>query len=292
MLRHRVPSAIAIVIAAVIPAVLGHPVLTVALIVLATLGIVEFCRAAESLGARPFTWQAILIVAALVAVLGSGLSLVLALAIIILGPIALLIFAMIRGSISGSTRDYAFSIVAIIYIGAPVAHMSMIRAHDAGSDPVASWLQRVNDLSVSSEPATGLAWLVMIVAITWITDSAAYLGGRAFGSHKLAPTLSPGKTVEGAIVGVLAGVLTGVAFAMLLGLDIPIYVGAAIGLLLSALGQAGDLAESLIKRDLGIKDMGNIIPGHGGILDRIDALLFTLPAGYYLMLVATEVSWP
>ncbi|MEX2425760.1 MAG: phosphatidate cytidylyltransferase, partial [Thermomicrobiaceae bacterium] len=225
-----------------------------------------------------------------IAAAGSGAPFSLMTAIIVLGSTLLLTGIIARGQIDGATRDFAFSIVPIIYVGLPLAHMPLIR--DLGDSDTSGWLQSVNGLSLSQTPAEGLGWLVLIVAATWMTDSAAYLGGRALGSHKLAPILSPGKTVEGAIAGVIFGGLTGAGAAMLLGLPIPWYAGMAIGLLVSALGQMGDLAESLLKRDIGVKDMGDLIPGHGGVLDRIDALLFTLPAGYYLILLVTEVNWP
>lgn len=290
MLRQRVPSAIAIVIVAVVPAVLAHPVLTIALIALASLGIAEFGRAVDSSGVRPLTWQVILLAAILIVLSGADQAPVLLVATVVLGSILLFAGTIWRGIIEGSTRDYAYSIGALIYIGLPLAHMPLIRLQ--GTNDVASWLQSINDFALTTAPATGLGWLVLIVAATWMTDSAAYLGGRAFGKHKLAPTLSPGKTIEGGVSGLIFGGLTGLIVTGLLGLPIPLYTGAGLGLILSALGQTGDLAESLIKRDLGIKDMGNLIPGHGGILDRIDALLFTLPAGFYLVLLATEVNWP
>jgi phosphatidate cytidylyltransferase len=290
MLRQRVLSAIVIVIAAVIPAVLGHPVLTIALIVLAVLGIREFARAVESNQVRLFTWPVIVVAGALIVLAGFEARADLLLGVLALGSIGLFLWAIIRDSISGATRDYAFSIAGAIYIGLPLAHMLLIRSH--GNDDTASWLQTVNSLALVTLPSAGLGWLVLIIAATWMTDSAAYLGGRAFGKTKIAPNLSPKKTVEGATAGLIVGGLTGAGFAALLGLPIPVYVGAILGIVISGIGQLGDLAESLIKRDLGIKDMGDIIPGHGGILDRIDALLFTLPAGYYLILLATEVNWP
>ncbi|TVR74986.1 MAG: phosphatidate cytidylyltransferase [Sphaerobacteraceae bacterium] len=290
MLGQRVLSAIVIVAVAIVPAVLGHPILTIALIVLAGLGINEFARAVFPAGVQLLTIPVLIVSALLITASGFSDSLALLLGITVLGSIFLFITAIGRGVIEGATRNWSFSVGSMLYIGLPLAHMTLIRGH--GDDDVSSWIQSVNNLSVGSPPAAGLAWLVLIVAITWMTDSAAYLGGRAFGRTKLAPTLSPGKTIEGALSGAIVGGLTAVGAAALLGLPIPLYAAAVTGLLISSLGQAGDLAESLIKRDLGIKDMGNLIPGHGGILDRIDALLFTLPAGFYLMLLTTEIGWP
>ncbi len=290
MLGQRVLSAIVIVAVAIVPAVLGHPILTIALFALAGLGINEFARAVSTVGVQLLTIPVLIVSALLITASGFSDSLALLLGITILGSIFLFIAAIGRGVIEGATRNWSFSVGSMLYIGLPLAHMTLIRGH--GDDDVSSWIQSVNNMSVGSPPAAGLAWLVLIVAITWMTDSAAYLGGRALGRTKLAPTLSPGKTIEGALSGAIVGGLTAVGAAALLGLPIPLYAAAVTGLLISSLGQAGDLAESLIKRDLGIKDMGNLIPGHGGILDRIDALLFTLPAGFYLMLLTTEIGWP
>lgn len=288
MLGQRVTSAIVIVIVAIVPAVLGHPVLTFALIALAALGIHEFARAVSSGSGRLITIPTVVVSSAMILASGFSNSLTLLLALTVLGSLTLFIGTIGRGIIDGATRHWALSVGAVMYVGLPLAHMALIR--NAGDDDVAGWVRSINDLAIGTPPASGLAWLVLIVSITWMTDSAAYLGGRAFGRTKLAPTLSPGKTVEGALAGVIVGSLTGIGFSELLGLPIPLVLAAATGLIVSGLGQTGDLAESLIKRDLGIKDMGDLIPGHGGILDRIDALLFTLPAGFYLMLLAMEIG--
>lgn len=288
MLGQRVTSAIVIVIVAIVPAVLGHPVLTFALIALAALGIHEFARAVSSGSGRLITIPTVVVSSAMILASGFSNSLTLLLALTVLGSLTLFIGTIGRGIIDGATRHWALSVGAVMYVGLPLAHMALIR--NAGDDDVAGWVRSINDLAIGTPPASGLAWLVLIVSITWMTDSAAYLGGRAFGRTKLAPTLSPGKTVEGALAGVVVGSVTGIGFSELLGLPIPLVLAAATGLIVSGLGQTGDLAESLIKRDLGIKDMGDLIPGHGGILDRIDALLFTLPAGFYLMLLAMEIG--
>jgi phosphatidate cytidylyltransferase len=292
MLRERVPSAILVVIAAIVPAVLGPPVLTLGLIALATLGLFEFGRAVRTRGVEILLWPAVIISAVLL-ILTSGEtpSPTVILGVFILGSIGLFIATITRGRIEGATADFAHSVAGVVYISLPLAHLSLIRSHGTDEE-MAGWFESINNLSLLSQPSEGLAWLVLIVAATWMTDSAAYLGGRAFGRHKMAPVLSPKKTIEGGATGVIFGALTGAGVVALLGLPVPVYVGGAIGLLVSAVGQTGDLAESLIKRDLGIKDMGNLIPGHGGILDRIDALLFTLPVGYYLILLVSEVSWP
>jgi phosphatidate cytidylyltransferase len=130
------------------------------------------------------------------------------------------------------------------------------------------------------------AWLVLAaMAIVWIADTAAYFAGRRFGRHKLAPQISPGKTWEGAAGGIAAVVVYGLALLPLApraGYDAPldaprIAAWIAFAVVLAALSIVGDLHESLLKRRAGVKDSGSLLPGHGGILDRTDALLAAMP---------------
>jgi phosphatidate cytidylyltransferase len=127
------------------------------------------------------------------------------------------------------------------------------------------------------------AWLVFFpLVVTWVVDTAAMFGGRAIGGPKLAPTVSPGKTRSGSVAGVLAGLVVAPVFAWLVfprvGLGIPLWQLVAIAGVLGVIGQAGDLAESLFKREAGVKDSSHLIPGHGGVLDRLDSLYFVVPA--------------
>ena len=126
-------------------------------------------------------------------------------------------------------------------------------------------------------------WLVIFVsACTWLSDTGALFVGKAFGRHKLAPNVSPGKTWEGSLGGLATSALAGV----LLGhwLQLPLIHALLLGFLCGLFGQIGDLCESALKRDLGVKDFGAVLPGHGGILDRIDSLLFSAPLAYYYVL--------
>ena len=126
----------------------------------------------------------------------------------------------------------------------------------------------------------GRELIFFVLLITWMGDTTAYYGGKGFGKHKLAPAISPKKTVEGAIIG-LMGSIVGAIIAKSLFLDISILNAIVAGILIGIFGQFGDLSESLIKRNLQVKDSGGIIPGHGGILDRVDSLLFSAPVFYY-----------
>lgn len=126
---------------------------------------------------------------------------------------------------------------------------------------------------------TGLVAILFLFAVVWATDICAYFVGRSLGGPKLAPAISPGKTQSGALGGAVGGVLAGVALAAFAGLgNLPLL--ALVAFVLSVISQAGDLFESWIKRSHGVKDSGNIIPGHGGVFDRVDGLVAAALALY------------
>jgi phosphatidate cytidylyltransferase len=129
----------------------------------------------------------------------------------------------------------------------------------------------------------GPAWVALAIAVTFGNDTGAYFTGRALGRHKLAPAISPGKTVEGAVGGLAASLAVVFVARGLFMPSLTLRDGVMIGVLAAIVGPAGDLVESLLKRAAGAKDSGRLLPGHGGILDRIDALLFV---GAYVFLYA------
>jgi len=129
----------------------------------------------------------------------------------------------------------------------------------------------------------GLAWTLLLLLATFATDTGAYAAGRLLGRHKLAPRVSPAKTVEGAVGGLVMAVVAVVALDYLLELPHRLPMMIVLGLAVGAAAELGDLAESLIKRRLGVKDMGHLFPGHGGVLDRLDSLLFVAPVLYYFV---------
>jgi phosphatidate cytidylyltransferase len=128
--------------------------------------------------------------------------------------------------------------------------------------------------------------VLYVVGVTWIGETAAYFVGSTMGRHKLAPVISPKKSVEGALAQLAASIATGAAVGAWLLPTCGATVWLGGGALLGVIGQFGDLAESAIKRSAGTKDTGALIPGHGGVLDRIDSLLFNLPAFYYFSRLA------
>jgi phosphatidate cytidylyltransferase len=130
----------------------------------------------------------------------------------------------------------------------------------------------------------GKALLLLLTAITAASDTAAYYSGSLFGRHKLSPAISPGKTIEGFIGGVVGGVVAAMAIKYFF---LPTFSFLWVGLtavVLCCIGVAGDLSESVIKRAFEVKDSGSILPGHGGVLDRIDSLLLTAPILYYIVI--------
>jgi phosphatidate cytidylyltransferase len=133
----------------------------------------------------------------------------------------------------------------------------------------------------------GAGWLALVVGVCWVTDSAALCIGKVAGRHKLWPSVSPGKTIEGSLGGLFASVLATLWFSSWLGLSTGHAV--ALGCALGVVGQLGDLAESKLKRWAGVKDSGSILPGHGGILDHVDSLLAAGPFAYYYLRLVVGV---
>ncbi len=125
----------------------------------------------------------------------------------------------------------------------------------------------------------GSALLLFAMVITWVGDSAAYFAGRSIGKHKLVPHLSPNKTWEGTIASFIGSLIVAIVFVRFTTVPLPHLLGmAAVG---NVAGQMGDLLESAYKRSAGIKDSGSLLPGHGGVLDRIDALILAIPVVWY-----------
>jgi len=173
---------------------------------------------------------------------------------------ALLFLFRIR-EIADAARDVAYAALGFLYI--PLLLMHLVMLH---------------------RTTYGWQWLLVIMLIVMTNDSAAYYTGSAFGKHKLYPQVSPKKSVEGALGGVLGSIggtlLAKFTFFPQLSLTDALLTAIFIGIL----GQTGDLFESLLKRSFGVKDSGNSIPGHGGVLDRLDSIIFAAPAMYYYVI--------
>ena len=175
-----------------------------------------------------------------------------------------------RGTERKPLVSLALTVVGVIY-PALVTYMYPIRYHDYAIGGLA-----------------GTVLLMLPIALTWATDTGAYTFGRIFGKHRLIPAVSPKKTVEGAIGGIATAVLVAWLYVQfLLGPYAQLSMLPAgivsFAIAISVVAQLGDLAESLFKRDVGVKDSSRLLPGHGGILDRFDSLMFVLPTAYMLL---------
>ncbi|WP_199618024.1 phosphatidate cytidylyltransferase [Paenibacillus alkalitolerans] len=171
---------------------------------------------------------------------------------------AITVFSENRTSID----KIALQFIGVIYIGVGFHYMIYTRLLD-----------------------NGLYWTLLLFGCIWLTDAGAYFAGRAFGKHLLWPSISPKKTIEGAVGGVVVSVATALAFSLIDPGALSVNEAVVIGVIVSALGQLGDLIQSAYKRIRGIKDTGNILPGHGGILDRTDSWIIVFPFVHLLGLL-------
>jgi phosphatidate cytidylyltransferase len=163
-------------------------------------------------------------------------------------------------SLSTSLTESAVLIFGVLYIAWLLGHLVLLRGFDRGTDAI-----------------------LFVLLVTWVTDSAAYFGGRWLGRRPLAGRVSPSKTVEGAVAGLIGAAAAAALTGGWLLPSVTIGESLGLGLALGCLGQLGDLSESMFKRSAGVKDSGGWIPAHGGLLDKIDSLVFTAPAFYYYL---------
>ena len=170
-----------------------------------------------------------------------------------------------RGPNGRPLATVAVTVFAVLYVSGLLSFAIVLR-HPSGVGPLSG---------------SGTALLCFPLALTWIGDTAAMAGGKVIGGRKLAPTLSPRKTWAGAVSGLVTTVAVGWLYSAVilapLGRGLPLAGALLAGALIGVSAQAGDLAESLFKREVGLKDSSALIPGHGGMLDRVDSLLFVLP---------------
>jgi phosphatidate cytidylyltransferase len=242
---------------------LGPPWLAVALVAAAlAVGLVEFFGLLRARGLRPMPRVGFLLAAAFfTGVVWPGLHLPPLLPLVAL---ILLGFALSRGADLESISAAAATLLGAVYLGALGGTLAGLRL---------------------LPPETEGAWrMALLLVIVIFSDSTAFFVGHAFGRRRLAPAVSPGKSVEGAVGGLLGGTLGALAVRQAGLGELPLAHAMALGVVVAAMGTVGDLDESLFKRWAGVKDSGTLFPGHGGMLDRLDSLLFGAPVLYYYFL--------
>jgi phosphatidate cytidylyltransferase len=232
------------------------------------LGLLEFYRMLSAKGLPCWRWLGVASGMALpLAFYIGGMANPAAVAAIII--LALMIGLFARQELVTSVQSLAFTLLGVFYVGWLLSYVLLLRLLSDGP-----------------------YYVFYIFTVVWLGDAAALVGGTLMGRHKLAPAISPHKTVEGAVGGIL-GSLCGATLGGLWPLGyFTLRQCLAVGVILAVLGQLGDLSESLLKRSTGIKDSGMLIPGHGGILDKVDGILFGAPALYYYVLYVTGRELP
>jgi phosphatidate cytidylyltransferase len=284
VLRQRAISSVFIVALTLGPAIAGRYIFTALVALIFGLIIHEFNTMLRHAGHRPLPGFGYVV---LVALLGAG---VLGLwdrwaAALVTGVVVLpLIAIMFRRDHQGALTDWALTVVSSLYVALPAVHFILLRDLTGSLNSFLDVIDETGGWQYRAGVATtlGLGWYLLAQVVTWLTDVGAYIAGRRWGRHRLAPAISPGKTVEGALGGLVLGGAAATLCALAFGLPIGPIEGALVGVVLSSLGQLGDLAESMLKRQAGVKDSSSLIPGHGGIFDRLDSLLVVATATYYL----------
>jgi len=247
----------------------GEPWFTILIAFWGILGAIEFYRLVSASNERPLTyfgtiWVLLFIISrnpSLQSLIenyfDTGLLIPLLLTSAVLIPLICLLFRQNR---ERAFVGWAWTIAGIIYLGWLLSYLVALRGLEEGRN-----------------------WVFFALFTTFASDTAAFFIGQAWGKHYLAPKISPKKTWEGAIAGVFAAIIISLLFTLSTPVRLPLSYGWAIflGLLVSILGQFGDLVKSLFKRNMGVKDSGRLIPGHGGVLDRTDSVLFATVVVYY-----------
>lgn len=272
---------------------LGGWVLGVVLALISIGGSLELFRIAEHSGVRPLKVAGAAAAALFVLVAASRQTaaaaapwFVVLTLVVVLGVAGASIWT--RGVEGRPLIAVSVTVLGAVFTGWTLSHALFLRhALDDG--------QAVSVIGPPTVLATqawaGTALVVFAIGLTWVNDTCAYFAGRTWGRRKLIPKVSPGKTVVGAVAGVVGSVVAGALYAHIVldgwyGLPLGALSGGFGGALIAVTAQIGDLVESVFKREAGVKDSGRLFPGHGGVLDRFDALFFTLPVAFgYVSLI-------
>jgi len=260
----------------------GEPWFTILVAIWGLLAAFEFYRMVAASKVSPLTyfgliWTLLFILSRnsnLLSILKPHFDLTLLTPLLLTSAVILsLIWLLLRRQKEGAFIGWAWTIGGILYIGWLLSHFVALRGMDDAQTVLLD---------------EGRNWVFLALFTTFASDTAAFFVGRALGKHHLAPRISPGKTWEGAIAGVFGAIIVSLLFTLSTPLQLPLAYWQAIllGLLVSVFGQLGDLVESLLKRNMGVKESGKLIPGHGGVLDRIDSVVFAGIVVYYYVIWA------
>jgi len=278
MVAKRIITGLLIGIVAGILIWFGDPWVTVAVCVVAALASYEFYRIVKNENIQPLTWLGI-VFSILFAInafvqtnsinfpgVSSWFTLSLLVTSITVIPLLWLLFKQNR---EHAFINWGWTVAGVLYTGWLLSFYIYIRAME-----------------------NGLGWLFLVLACTALCDVFAYAVGSTLGKHPLASSISGGKTIEGSIGGLIASIIFAIVSSLLFNLPISYWQMVLTGVIIAIFAQLGDLVESLLKRNMKTKDAGNVLPGHGGILDRIDSHLLVAPVAYYLIILLNNQGWP
>lgn len=253
-------------------------VFAVVMCVVTALGTLEFYGGVRKIGARPIEWAGAIASVLFVASMRTYHDATIAvLPAVLTGLLVTCLVVEILRRQRAPIVNVGATVFGAVYVGWLLSYIVVLRGLPGTLN---IWGQQVQ---------AGAAFVLYIFLCTWASDTGAYFIGRSYGRTKIAPKLSPNKTVEGCVAAMVSTVLASALFGWVIGL--PYGHALLLGAIFGVVAQLGDLSESAIKREIGIKDFGVMFPGHGGILDRFDSMLFTGPAAYYYITLLVK-HWP
>jgi len=277
MITKRIITGLVFAVIVVVLIILGGIPFVTAASIIAVLACIEFYRIVKSQSVQPLSWLGIVFSVLLIVnayVQQYHLSflpyppdfiLPLLLSLMTLIPLMWLLFRPNKGN---AFINWGWTIAGILYTGWLLSFYILIRQME-----------------------NGMGWIFLVVSCTALCDVGAYAVGSNLGKHAMASSVSPGKTWEGAAGGLATSIIVAVILAIAFKLPLYYWQMVAAGLIIGVLAQIGDLVESLLKRNMRTKDAGNLLPGHGGMLDRIDSHLLVAPVAYYLIVLVNNQGW-
>jgi phosphatidate cytidylyltransferase len=267
MVIRRVITGIAIGLVLGFVMWIGEPWFTLAACLLAAAAAFEFYRIVKNENVRPMTYFGVVLSILMVLNGHSPYSFTFPL-LVVLATVIPLIWMVFRNSQDNSFISWGWTLAGLFYTGGLMTYYVLIRSLPNGA-----------------------GWVFMVAACTAMCDVFAYAVGSRLGKHHVATSISPHKTWEGCAGGMLASIVFAVGFGIGFKLPLSIWQMIAAGVVIGLFAEIGDLVESLLKRNMKAKDAGNILPGHGGILDRIDSHLLVAPVAYYLIILSDKLGW-